>query len=93
MADGEGEVVGRAGSTVTVTVTLPSGEKAEGQLRRIDDFIVTLVQADGTERSFRRDGDRPKVDIRDPLQGHRDLLAVYTDKDMHDVTAYLVTLK
>ena len=74
-------------------MTLPSGEKAEGQLRRIDDFIVTLVQADGTERSFRRDGDRPKVEIRDPLQGHRDLLAVYTDKDMHDVTAYLVTLK
>ena len=84
---------GSSGSTVTVTVTLPSGEKAEGQLRRIDDFIVTLVQADGTERSFRRDGDRPKVEVRDPLQGHRDLLAVYTDKDMHDVTAYLVTLK
>ncbi len=93
MADAEGEDVGRAASTVTVTVTLPSGEKAEGQLRRIDDFIVTLVEADGTERSFRRDGDRPKVEIRDPLQGHRDLLAVYTDKDMHDVTAYLVTLK
>ena len=36
---------------------------------------------------------RPKVEVRDPLQGHRDLLAVYTDKDMHDVTAYLVTLK
>jgi cytochrome c oxidase cbb3-type subunit III len=84
---------GSTASTVTVTVTLPSGEKAEGQLRRIDDFIVTLVEADGTERSFRRDGDRPKVEIRDPLQGHRDLLAVYTDKDMHDVTAYLVTLK
>jgi cytochrome c oxidase cbb3-type subunit 3 len=74
-------------------VTTPSGEKAEGQLRRLDDFIVTLVQADGTERSFRREGDRPKVDVRDPLQGHRDLLAVYTDKDMHDVTAFLVTLK
>ena len=84
---------GSSGSTVTVTVTLPSGEKAEGQLRRLDDFIVTLVQADGAERSFRRDGDRPKIEIRDPLQGHRDLLAVYTDKDMHDVTAYLVTLK
>jgi len=31
--------------------------------------------------------------VRDPLQGHRDLLAVLTDKNMHDVTAYLVTLK
>jgi len=35
----------------------------------------------------------PKVDVRDPMKAHRDLLAVYTDKDMHDVTAYLVTLK
>ena len=81
------------GRTSAVTVTMPSGEKVEGQLRRLDDFIVTLVQADGTERSFRREGDRPKVEVRDPLQGHRDLLAVYTDKNMHDVTAYLVTLK
>jgi cytochrome c oxidase cbb3-type subunit 3 len=79
--------------TVTVTVTLPTGEKIDGDLRRLDDFIVTLVEADGTERSFRRDGDRLNVDVRDPLQGHRDLLAVLTDKNMHDVTAYLVTLK
>jgi cytochrome c oxidase cbb3-type subunit 3 len=84
---------GSSGSVVTVAVTLPSGEKSEGQLLRVDDFIVTLLQADGSVRSFRREGDRPKVEIRDPLQGHRDLLAVYTDKDMHNVTAYLVTLK
>jgi cytochrome c oxidase cbb3-type subunit 3 len=44
-------------------------------------------------RTFRRDGDVPKVEVRDPMKPHRDLLAVYTDKDMHDVTAYLVTLK
>jgi cytochrome c oxidase cbb3-type subunit 3 len=84
---------GSIAAPVTATVALPSGEKVEGQLRRLDDFIVTLVQADGTERSFRREGDRPKVEIRDPLQGHRDLLAVLTDRNMHDVTAYLVTLK
>ena len=48
---------------------------------------------DGTTQTFRRDGDVPKVDVRDPMKGHRDLLAMYTDKDMHDVTAYLVTLK
>lgn len=84
---------GSSGPPVTVTVALPSGETVEGQLRRLDDFIVTLVQADGTERSFRREGDRPKVEIRDPLQGHTDLLAVMTDRNMHDVTAYLVTLK
>jgi cytochrome c oxidase cbb3-type subunit 3 len=78
---------------ITVVVTLPSGEKAEGALVRIDDFLVTVRQADGTVRSIRRDGNVPKVDITDPLHAHRALLAEYSDKDMHDVTAYLATLK
>jgi cytochrome c oxidase cbb3-type subunit III len=77
----------------TVTVTLPSGEKVEGRLGRIDDFIVTLTQADGTPRSFRRDGDTPKVEVHDPLQPHRDLLSKYTDEQIRDLTAYLVTVK
>ena len=77
----------------TVTVTVPSGERVEGRLGRIDDFLVTLTQADGTLRSFRREGDTPKVDVHDPLQPHRDLLAKYTDQQIHDLTAYLVTLK
>ena len=94
-AMGRGGRGGRGASapTVSVTVTLPSGEKVTGPLVRYDDFVVTLTDADGSTRSFRRDGDVPKLDIHDPLQGHRDLLAVYTDKNMHDVTAYLVTLK
>jgi cytochrome c oxidase cbb3-type subunit 3 len=81
------------GSGVTVTVTTPSGQKLEGRLDRIDDFIVVLTPADGVQRSVRRTGDVPKVEIHDPLEGHRKLLSEYTDKDMHDVTAYLVTLK
>jgi cytochrome c oxidase cbb3-type subunit 3 len=79
--------------TVTGTITFPSGESAEGKLVRIDDFLVTLRLADGSERTYRRNGETPKVSIHDPLQAHRDLLAQYTDKDVHDVTAYLVTLK
>jgi hypothetical protein len=78
---------------VTVTVTLPDGKKVQGALGRIDDFFVTLTEADGTARSFRRDGDTPKVDIHDPIGPHKDLLRVYTDQDIHNVTAYLVTLK
>ena len=50
-------------------------------------------EADGTARSFRRNGDVPKVDVRDPLEAHRNLLPVYTDKDIHDVTAYLAGVK
>lgn len=79
--------------TPTVTVTLPSGEKAEGALVKIDDFIVAIARADGTLRSFHRDGDTPKVEVRDPLAPHRALWSVMSDKDMHDVTAYLVTAK
>jgi cytochrome c oxidase cbb3-type subunit 3 len=79
--------------TVTVSVTQANGQKAEGRLDRIDDFIVILTGDDGIQRSFRRNGDVPKVDVRDPMDGHRKLLPIYTNKDVHDVTAYLVTLK
>jgi len=77
----------------TVVVTMPTGQKYEGRLERIDDFMVTLTQADGTPRSFRRSGDVPKVVVRDPLEAHRNLLPAYTDKDIHDVTAYLAGVK
>jgi mono/diheme cytochrome c family protein len=76
----------------TVTVTL-SGGKAEGRLEYIDDFLVVLRDADGGIRSYPRSGAQPKVEVHDPLQPHMNLLSVYTDKNIHDVTAYLVTLK
>lgn len=77
----------------TVDITLPSGETVQGRLVKIDDFLLTLEQADGTTRTFRRNGDVPKVVIHDPMKAHKELLSQYTDKDIHDVTAYLVTLK
>ena len=73
---------------------MPDGSKVEGRLVRIDDFyvVVGLRGRDHADRSGAA-GDTPKVTINDPLDGHRKLLTVYTDKDIHDVTAYLVTLK
>ena len=85
--------VGPIRKPITVTVTQPSGEKVTGRLMRVDHFIVVLEQEDGTQRSFRRSGDVPRVEIHDPLEQHKALLTTYTEKDMHDVTAYLVTLK
>jgi len=78
---------------ITVTVTLPSGEKVDGALDHVDDFVVALTMADGTRRSFTTNGDTPKVEIHDPLQPHKDLLRTYSDTDIHNVTAFLVTLK
>lgn len=83
----------RVPKPVTVTVTLASGQRYEGRLDRIDDFVVSLTQADGTPKTFRRNGSVPAVKITDPLDAHKKMLVKYTDKDMHDVTAYLVTLK
>jgi cytochrome c oxidase cbb3-type subunit 3 len=84
---------GGGGAAVTATVTQPSGERVEGTLVRVDDFLVVLEMADGRRRSFARTGATPRVAINDPRAVHTDLLSVYTDKDIHDVTAYLVTLK
>ena len=93
VAGGGGRRGGAGTHPVTVTITLPTGDRVEGRLVRIDDFLVTIALADETVRTFHRDGDVPRVEIHDPMKAHRDLLSVYTDKDMHDVTAYLVTLK
>ena len=78
---------------VTVTVTPPSGAKVEGTLVRLDDFYLVLRLADGNERSFARSGETPRVEIRDPYEPHRKLLPTYRDSDIHDVTAYLATVK
>jgi cytochrome c oxidase cbb3-type subunit III len=78
---------------VTVTVTTPKGPPVTGRLVRIDDFTVTLLQDDGVRRTFRREGGAPKVEITDPLEPHRRLVLELTDGLMHNVTAYLATLK
>ena len=74
-------------------VTLPSGQTFEGPLVRIDDFLVTIQLPGGMARSFTRNGDVPKVAINDPLAPHRNLLPKYTDDEIHNITAYLVTVK
>jgi mono/diheme cytochrome c family protein len=77
---------------VTVTVTPPSGESVTGVLLEIDDFSVSLRDSSGQYRSFKR---MPgvKVEKNDPYAAHGALLDQYTDKDIHDVVAYLETLK
>ena len=87
------EPAGQGAGQITVRVTLPSGHSFTGKLRHIDDFNVALIDASGEYRSFAREGDKPAIEIHDPLQAHLDMLMKYTDADMHNLTAYLVTLK
>lgn len=75
------------------TVTLPSGETFSGALVRLTDFDVTIRDDAGQPRSWLRNGATPKVQVSDPVQGHIDLLAKYKDADIHDLAAYLATLK
>jgi mono/diheme cytochrome c family protein len=83
----------RATAPIVVTVTLAAGKAVKGTLERIDDFSVALTDANGDYHSFVRKGDIPKVELNDPLKAHYDLLQKYTDADMHNLTAWLVTLK
>jgi cytochrome c oxidase cbb3-type subunit III len=78
--------------SVTVTVTV-DGRATTGTLERIDDFYVALKTPDGATRSFERVGDVPKVEIHDPVHAHREMFRTIKDSEIHDITAYLVTLK
>ena len=77
---------------VTVTVTTPDGETATGVLEDIDDFNVSLRDDAGRYRTFPR-GPGVKVEKHDPYAAHVALLDEYSDKDIHDVVAYLETFK
>ena len=77
----------------TVTVTLPSGQTVKGELDHISAFVVALREPDGTYRSFGRHDSIPKVVVTNPLQWHVDMLPKWRDADIHNLTAYLVTVK
>jgi cytochrome c oxidase cbb3-type subunit III len=80
-------------TAVKATVTA-SGESFTGAIVRLTDFDVVLYdQTSGQTRSWLRNGDVPKVAVNDPLQAHVDMLTKWTDADMHNMTAYLASLK
>jgi mono/diheme cytochrome c family protein len=81
-------------NAIKVTITLPSRQVVSGVLVRLTDFDVTLYDPpSGQIRSWFRNGDVPKVDVVDPLQAHVDMWTRWTDADMHNMTAYLASLK
>jgi mono/diheme cytochrome c family protein len=92
MPRGEGGTA-QGGAAIRAKVTMPSGEIYEGRVTEIDDFHLTLIDSSGARRTFDRNGDTPHVELTDPLAEHIRLLSKYTDGEIHNLTAYLVTLK
>jgi hypothetical protein len=80
-------------TAITATVTTKSGETFTGLPVRITDFVIVIQPPGGPIKSFIREGEWPNVIERNPLQAHVDLLPKYTDADIHNLAAYLVSLK
>jgi cytochrome c oxidase cbb3-type subunit 3 len=72
-------------------VTLPSGEQFKGPAVHDDDFVIGLRDETGWYRSFSRS--KVKLELRDPLEAHRNLLGKLTQADMHNLFAYVQSLK
>ena len=75
----------------TVTVTLPSGQKIAGTLAYLDEFTVALRDGNGVYRSWATG--HVKYDVRSPADAHVEQFSKYTDADIHNLMAYLQTLK
>jgi cytochrome c oxidase cbb3-type subunit III len=78
------------GTKATASVTDNEGRSFSGELVYADEFYVTLL-TDGVRRTWARR--LAKVQIHDPLAEHVALLTKYTDKDIHDLFAYLESLQ
>jgi len=76
-----------------VTVMLPSGEKISGELIRKGEFFLTLRDSAGWTRTFSLEDKKISVEVNDPLAFHKAQLEKYTDTDLHNLLAYLETLK
>jgi cytochrome c oxidase cbb3-type subunit III len=89
---GRGGVGVPTAKPVTVTVTQANGTVVRGVLDKLDDFNVSLRDERGDYHSFKITPSL-KVEKNDPLAAHVALLDQYTDSNMHDIVAYLETLK
>lgn len=73
------------------TVTLPSGKQITGKLAYRDEFVIGLKDSYGWYQSWPISS--VKVTIDDPAEAHHTLLTKYSDDDIHNLMAYLQTLK
>jgi mono/diheme cytochrome c family protein len=89
---GRGGAAGAWKGATSVTVKPRAGPAVSGLLVELNDFTITLRDSDGFSRTFTR---TPSLAIskHDPLAAHRTMLDEITDRNIHDLVAYLETLK
>ena len=83
----------RTNRDVTATITYANGRTVKGHLTSVSDFKVVIRDDKEVETELVRKDGEPKVVLSDRLQHHLDLLAIYMDNDIHNLTAYLATFK
>jgi cytochrome c oxidase cbb3-type subunit 3 len=81
----------RRGQRSTATVTDASGKQYTGEIRLLSHYDIAIVDGAGWYHSWPIHSVKVKIDDR--LSAHRQLLSVMTDADMHNLFAYLETLK
>ncbi|MGA8729334.1 MAG: c-type cytochrome [Terracidiphilus sp.] len=79
------------GAKSKVTVTLASGERISGTLAYLDEFTVALRDSAGTYHSWATN--QVKYAVDSPVDAHVQLFSKYTDDDIHNLMAYLQTLR
>ena len=80
-----------AGAQARATFLLSSGQTVVAPVVAEDDFSITVLDPLGERQTYERT--KVKVKVEDPLSAHFDQLGKYSDADMHNVYAYLETLK
>jgi cytochrome c oxidase cbb3-type subunit III len=77
---------------VTATVKMPDGATIAGRVTQVSDFRITLLDSAGQTHAIDREPG-VEVEMRDPLAAHQEIISTLKNDDMHNVTAYLDTLK
>jgi len=75
----------------SAVITLTDGTRWEGKVVEDDEFNIGITAQDGWYHSWPKES--VKVELKDPLEAHRELMNRYTDADMHNLFAFLETLK
>ena len=77
---------------MVATVKKRNGSTVAGRVTQLSDFRITLVDRAGETQVVEREPGM-RVEIRDPLAAHQQMIMTLTNDDMHNVTAYLETQK